>query len=389
MYQSEKVIHAAPGKRILFPITYKKRCSIPGRNLILNNKITIKMKKFFSILLLIALMAKTDLQAQTCASVTAELTAVSPQSEFIHWFGIKVSIAQPYNQNVTVSGTITDTEGASPSTWQLTILAGSLTAETSSNFYSTDPQWSARVYIDNVTPCPPSVNQVAANSNNPFDYYGYLHNDILDYFITTQPVLNSANDVSVTINNYYQSKGWNYNATSFFSNCSSYRTSFENASTICDVFTANNFSGLYCSYYNSLNSLLDNVSDYTTFKQNIISLEGQISGNTQLSQTEKEILLTCASIERYSSYYWSINSNINNWLILRGGNTSQYRSSWSWGSLGKADLKGAIEGGVAGAIIGGSSSLGTLTVPSWVAGAVSWGGACSASNAIGQLTGWW
>ena len=167
------------------------------------------MKKFYGILLLLALMAfKTNVQAQTCTSVTAELTAVSPQSEYIHWFGVKVSLAQPYTQNVTVGGTIMDTEGASPSLWQLTILAGSLTAETSPNFYSTDPQWSARVSIDNVTPCPPSVQIVPVNdpliTNTMMNSFNSLNVDLSK--LSTEAGLSStitANDID--FQNLYRS----------------------------------------------------------------------------------------------------------------------------------------------------------------------------------------
>ena len=181
-----------------------------------------------------------------------------------------------------------------------------------------------------------------------------------------------------------------------------------------------------------MNTLVDNASTPESFFESMISLEQEISG-ASIASNEKSILLGAASVVRYSSYYWSSSDKENAWnakltmpvaffdrqgaiMNVAAHNDLYSNGTWelskkdniqngftyasvtygsfnpyffSWKSLGKADLKGAIEGGVAGAIIGGSVSMGTLTVPAWAAGAVSWGAGCSVSNAIGQLFHWW
>ncbi len=95
---------------------------------------------------------------------------------------------------------------------------------------------------------------------------------------------------------------------------------------------------------------------------------------------EREILYTATAIGRHSFQYW--NDNFNKWKELLDNHKKQF----SWSDVGKNDVAYGVGGGAAGAIVGGSVSLGALTVPGWVAGAV--GGAVGGSigNAILQ---WW
>lgn len=114
------------------------------------------MKKILFILICFLLASATLLKAQTpCNAVTAEAFSLNPQSGPYNYFGVRVTLAQPYGQDVTVIGNIYD-EG-SPRTdnpYTLTIIAGNLTAETEATFYRTDPTAGAVVTIESVTPCP-------------------------------------------------------------------------------------------------------------------------------------------------------------------------------------------------------------------------------------------
>ena len=116
------------------------------------------MKKFYGILFLLALMAfKTDLQAQTpCDAVTVTVIAPSPQTGTNNYFGVRVSLAQVYNQDVIVEGYIYETEGGArvDNPYSLTIPTGSLTAETDLYFFATGPASSATATISSVSPCP-------------------------------------------------------------------------------------------------------------------------------------------------------------------------------------------------------------------------------------------
>ncbi len=115
-------------------------------------------------------------------------------------------------------------------------------------------------------------------------------------------------------------------------------------------------------------------------------IEDQITSST-IDKREKEILLSSSAVGRYSIHYWFYNAT--SWAnSIRGRRQIQERRPFSWGEMGKVDLQSAGAAGLAGAVIGGTVSLGALTVPSWAAGAVAGGIGGSAGNAIGQLLGW-
>ena len=106
------------------------------------------MKKIFGMIFISLLIFNTALKAQ----VTAEAIAHDPQSGPHNYFGVKVTLSQTYDQNVTVTGYIFD-EGNAPTTdhpFSLTVPTGELTAETATNFYETDPTASATVQINSI-----------------------------------------------------------------------------------------------------------------------------------------------------------------------------------------------------------------------------------------------
>jgi hypothetical protein len=95
------------------------------------------MKKIFGITLFNLLFFVIVLNAQ----VSVETFPANPQSGSHNYFGVRVTLAQTYSENVTVTGFIYD-EGNGPNTnhpFSLTVPTGDLTVETASNFYQTDP----------------------------------------------------------------------------------------------------------------------------------------------------------------------------------------------------------------------------------------------------------
>lgn len=109
-------------------------------------------------------------------------------------------------------------------------------------------------------------------------------------------------------------------------------------------------------------------------------MEDLIKKSVEISKQEKEILLTATSIARHSSEYWF--NNFEQWEKEFGHSSSNFRKKkFCWCEVGKNDIAYGVGGGAAGAIVGGSVSLGVLTVPGWVGGAI--GG--SVGNAVYQL----
>jgi len=104
--------------------------------------------------------------------------------------------------------------------------------------------------------------------------------------------------------------------------------------------------------------------------------------DTVQSPIEQGILLGTLNIGKNSALYWI--SQGEKWCSLLGVGGQK---RW-WRRIVRGDLEGGLAGGMAGALIGGTATLGTLTVPSWVAGAVVTGTISSAVAALGSLLDW-
>jgi hypothetical protein len=108
------------------------------------------MKKTLRILIIPLLLWGSSIKAQ----ITLDLISPEPQTGQYNYFGVRVTLAQAYSQNVTVEGYIYD-EG-DPNTnhpWTLTIPAWNLTAETAVTFYQTGPATTANadISVANIT----------------------------------------------------------------------------------------------------------------------------------------------------------------------------------------------------------------------------------------------
>lgn len=124
------------------------------------------MKKIYGfILVLLTILAfHSNLSAQ-CSTVTVEVFPLDPQSGNHNYFGIRVTLAQTFGENVTINGYIHD-EG-DPNTnhpFELTVTTGNLAVETSATFYETSPTASAVVDVSSVTNCPYSEATIATYS---------------------------------------------------------------------------------------------------------------------------------------------------------------------------------------------------------------------------------
>ena len=127
------------------------------------------------------------------------------------------------------------------------------------------------------------------------------------------------------------------------------------------------------------------------FNDNFLDVPGVISSLDNLEEKilsdcpekEQHVLLCATSIGRYSFQYWS--DNLDVWIDEFSPNNKLKKAQFSWATVGKNDVAYGVGGGVAGAIVGGSLTLGVLSIPGWAAGAI--GGAVSGSigNAILQL----
>lgn len=121
------------------------------------------MKKI-GLFLFCCLCAFNTLMSQTsCPGVNVQAYPMDPQSGAHNYFGIRVTLAQAFSQDVVVTGYIhkdADENNNQDHPFTLTVAVGSLSAETPANFYETDPTGGADVTVASISNCP--TNEVTA-----------------------------------------------------------------------------------------------------------------------------------------------------------------------------------------------------------------------------------
>lgn len=130
-----------------------------------------------------------------------------------------------------------------------------------------------------------------------------------------------------------------------------------------------------------MDDILNNVFNTKDIIDALIDLEEKIK--TDCSEDEQHILLCATAIGRHSVKYWF--DNLDKWTAEFSPHNKLKKAQFSWAQVGRNDVAYGVGGGISGAVIGGSVTLGVLAIPGWAAGAI--GGAISGSvgNAILQL----
>jgi hypothetical protein len=104
--------------------------------------------------------------------------------------------------------------------------------------------------------------------------------------------------------------------------------------------------------------------------------------DNEISTNEESAILYCAlSIGIYSYEYWI--ENLEKWRLL---SSEPLQKKWfNCQDVVNDDMAAGISGGLVGALVGGTASMGTLTVPAWVAGAAVGAVGGSSCNALKQV----
>lgn len=235
-----------------------------------------------------------------------------------------------------------------------------------------------------------------ANNLNPFDYIGSSHNSILNTFFseyTPERVQSENLSISGLTNYIILNSGINevglLNEILTQPVCQNTRST-KLVDLPNQLIQMNAISQKCGSYILSINDAIENNLGLgnEAFYNKIKLLENNVLSDDQLSNGENDFLLCVASIARYSAKYWVdnyniISSNYGSIISGRNGRTGKL-PKWLRDLIG-ADVGGAAGGWVAGAIAGGVATLGTLTVPAAVAGAVTWGAAGSVASGVMSL----
>lgn len=112
-------------------------------------------------------------------------------------------------------------------------------------------------------------------------------------------------------------------------------------------------------------------------------IKDNVSNNAQITLREKNYISMVLQIAIGSTEYWD--KNLQKWNNLLFQNSPLRCCGVSGKKAAKADISGAVGGGLAGAIVGGSVSFGVLTVPGWAVGAISGAVGASATSVVDDI----
>ncbi|HRO43417.1 MAG TPA: hypothetical protein PL009_11330 [Flavipsychrobacter sp.] len=183
----------------------------------------------------------------------------------------------------------------------------------------------------------------AANTNNPYDDYGFYHNILLDAALNDPNIDISHIDTwlpDYMSDNYTTLLPQEYSATVSPTQVSNACfTAIERAGNaeIDDL----DLSQAVKDAMSNLNTTLISLSEdssivYADVKDEIISWEDDVIASSYFSTSEKQSLLVYSSIYRHSTYYWMD-------LYPAG--------RWPWGRVGGADALGGVIGLVGGPVM--------------------------------------
>ena len=265
------------------------------------------------------------------------------------------------------------------------------------------------------TPMKPSTNE--STVSNPYHQVGDMHNEGLDHILETlKDQLNSQpnGQSSEKSSRLYKSmkygistyvKEHSVNVKNFDKHYNKLTKDIQQIGKISnsydlfgDLITNGGLSDNEIAYLNQLDDLIQTSSSINNLKQIISNANNHIINN--FSSTKSDQVLAATSILISSTQYW--NDNYDEWVAIitqivnsdQSSNESYLnkrkqlskQARWEWlKRIGKEDVKGGIIGGISGAIIGGTVTLGAATLPAWGAGVITGSLIGSATECITQI----
>lgn len=206
-----------------------------------------------------------------------------------------------------------------------------------------------------------------SNTNNPYDFVGDIHNQILQEFMTACDFESASIESismlikSITLNNsdYHQrfsDKSYVSLSESQISN--GMNDVFNNYSNIIDTLGFSKIGNIvFKDLIKAIHTFEGTASDYYNY---IVNLEDTYINSMNLSGDELEVFLAATSVARHSYFFWLIQEKDMNNVIFNSGKGS------SLFIIG-ADVFGAIAGGVYGGLGGGIAGAGLASgLASWI-----------------------
>lgn len=212
------------------------------------------------------------------------------------------------------------------------------------------------------------VESCFVESDNPYNYYGTIHNEVIQQFVTEYPKgIRDLKDLSRTIDamvlnndNYremFGTKNAPINSELLQEGMRDFDNNFHNMIEKLDVsnLTKDKLKELCDFMIAEANAEVE--PDYNRFDSQLANFERRIMESRDFDQEETRILLSSTSVARNSSCFWQ--NYYNSRHVARDGEAKGGRKWWQWAIVGVAD--------VAGTFLGGGANVGTGIAASGVA----------------------
>jgi hypothetical protein len=183
------------------------------------------------------------------------------------------------------------------------------------------------------------------NSQNPYDSVGYLHNRML-MFINDK--LGPSVQISPADICYWLSKDPYFTPDTMLLKRlpdQMIQAVVDERDSFATRILNSSYSQPAKNYCSTIFSLIgDTTSDYALFKSRMLLLERNVLNDRQIASEEQQMVLQCASIARYSGWYWKYK------FIPPGNKSYSLKRILKWVAEVTADAGSAIAGAVGGGV---------------------------------------
>lgn len=214
--------------------------------------------------------------------------------------------------------------------------------------------------------CGTDTIAITKNSNNLYDYEGSYHNKGVASILPTVNFSSSNLDSVVLqkVKTFVVTLGYNSDSAQQFYNIATAQGLFP-YSHIQELDSLGNtlqlkgklssygntyVQQIYSNLLNNLNTDSMNASNYNAFANSMLSTETSIKNDSRLSAYEKQVLLSAASIGRYSASYWA--NYLNNAALSQALAVHPFllQKLKRWIRVVMCDIGGGVIGIVAGPV---------------------------------------
>lgn len=186
--------------------------------------------------------------------------------------------------------------------------------------------------------------QQPANSRNPYDNAGRIHNQLVEEYLRRHPSGHPGiNDVAAAMqaiaNNNAEYRSLNetpINARAIETGAPDIKNNFRNV--VSSVKVAASAKTEIQSLIDHMFTIADGTSGYAEFHRYILAYEDRVLANRTFSEQDKKVILSVSSVARYSTSLWSR-------TLPATQEAAQSRRWFHWVIIGAADAIGTVAGG--------------------------------------------